>query len=176
MKTVTAAARLHYVWTYIHFSLSYIIITIIHHLFVIFPPKFSWTKRIRTLQKLFDWLMMWSISLLSSQTHWLSALSQKLWSSVLSSQLPVLQSDTSGPEWQRPAGFRSELSFCWTEESKLHTGDSQVSSLLSFHVFESICYNFNLPKKFFSLFHWMKQLHLEKRSFKNIFLGRFFWS
>ena len=47
-------------------------------------------------------------------------------SSVLSSQLSVLQSERAGPEEQQPEGFRRDAAVCWFEEFSVYTGESQV--------------------------------------------------
>ena len=54
--------------------------------------------------------------------------------SGLSSEVQPLLSERSGPDSQQAAGFRSEASLCWTGESKLSTGDSEVRH----HFFPSV--------------------------------------
>ena len=54
--------------------------------------------------------------------------------SGLSSEVQLLPSERAAPEWEQPAGFRSEASLCWTGESKLSTGDSEVSSCASVYL------------------------------------------
>ncbi len=72
--------------------------------------------------------------LLLSQTFLLPTLRDSLWRRGLSSEVQPLPSDRAGHELQQAAGFRSGAAVCWTEESKLQTGDSEVTSCVLFSV------------------------------------------
>ena len=85
---------------------------------------------------------------LYSQTVWLWTLRNSLWSRRLSSEVQPLTSETTGPESQWPKWFRSKAAVFWTQESKLSTGDSGVSSC----VFSLCLLNLNLQQKFYISF------------------------
>ena len=65
---------------------------------------------------------------LSSQIYLLWTLRESLWSCGFSSEVQPLPSDRAGPKSKLPERFSSEASLCWTGESKLSTGDSELSS------------------------------------------------
>ena len=91
----------------------------------------------------------------STQIYWLWTLRESLWSRGLSSEVQPLPSERAGPERQRAAGFRSEASLCWTGESKLSPGDSEVSSCVSVSIYKIQNRSFKFPSvHLFSEFAW----------------------
>ncbi len=62
----------------------------------------------------------------------------QLFFSGLSSEVQPLPPERAGAEWKQPAGFRHEAAVWFSGESRLHTGDSEVSRVL-----ESVPAGFN---------------------------------
>ena len=68
------------------------------------------------------------------QTERLQVVRDQLFCSGLSSEVQPLLSERSGPESERSAGFRSEAAERSSGESRLQTGDPQVSSMTAVHI------------------------------------------